>query len=120
MVLDIDRSERPRGFAVYLLVAIFTDKVQIIRSRDRRLATSSLAIPRSPNQDWTLSQIFGKYMKGTCPLTDPTVPPVRLQTPNSRSVYVSDGVLEKKNLDRVSCWPGARCPDHPAKPQPRY
>ncbi|KAK4221350.1 Gpi16 subunit, GPI transamidase component-domain-containing protein [Podospora fimiseda] len=73
------------------------------------------------NQDWTLSQIFGKYMKGTCPITDPTVPPVRLQAPNSRSVYVSDGVLEKKNLDRVSRWPGARrCPDHPAKPQPRY
>jgi len=41
-------------------------------------------------------------MKGTCPLTDPAVPPVCLQVPNSRSVYVSDGVLEKKNLDRVS------------------
>ncbi|KAK4220528.1 hypothetical protein QBC38DRAFT_494090, partial [Podospora fimiseda] len=108
-------------FAVYLFVAIFTDKIQTIRSRDRRLATSSLAILRSPNQDWTLSQIFGKYMKGTCPLIDPTVPPVCLQLPNSRSVYVSDGVLEKKNLGGVSCWPGVRRrPDHPAKPQPRY
>ncbi|KAK4220571.1 hypothetical protein QBC38DRAFT_462461 [Podospora fimiseda] len=67
----------------------------------RRCREGQLAVIED-NQDWTLSQIFGKYIKGTCPLTDPTVPPVCLQVPNSRSVYVSDGVLENKNLDRVS------------------
>lgn len=41
-------------------------------------------------------------MKGTCPLTDSKIPPVCLQVPSSRAVYHSDGVLEKKNLDRIS------------------
>jgi len=41
-------------------------------------------------------------MKGTCPLADPAVPALCLQIPESRSVFVSEGVREKKNLDRVS------------------
>ena len=41
-------------------------------------------------------------MKGTCPLTDPAVPPVCLQVPDTRSVFVSDGVVEQKNADGLS------------------
>lgn len=51
------------------------------------------------NQEWTLSQIFGKTVKGTCPLADPAIPPVCLQVPHSRSVFVSKDVHEKKNSD---------------------
>ena len=36
-------------------------------------------------------------MKGTCPLADPDIPPVCLQVPHSRSVYISEGVKEHKN-----------------------
>jgi phosphatidylinositol glycan class T len=39
---------------------------------------------------------------------DPTNPPVCLQIPDSRTVYISDGVVEKKNPDRNS-----RCFDIP-------
>jgi phosphatidylinositol glycan class T len=41
-------------------------------------------------------------MKGSCPLTDSTVPPVCLEVPESRSVFVSAGLQEKKNLNRMS------------------
>lgn len=54
------------------------------------------------NQDWTLGQIFGRPMKGTCPLADPTVPQVCLHVPDSRSVYISGGVREIKNPDGLS------------------
>ena len=46
-----------------------------------------------------MGQIFGRPMKGTCPLADPTVPPVCLHIPDSRSVYISGGVREIKNQD---------------------
>lgn len=41
-------------------------------------------------------------MKGTCPLADPDTPPVCLQVPDSRTVFVSKDVTEKKNSDRIS------------------
>lgn len=56
----------------------------------------------SANQDWSLSQIFGRPMKGTCPLADPDIPPVCLQVPHSRSVYISEGVKEFKNSNEQS------------------
>ncbi len=54
------------------------------------------------NQDWSLFQIFGKTVKGTCPLADAAVPPVCLQIPDSRSVFTSTGVRERKNPDHKS------------------
>jgi phosphatidylinositol glycan class T len=41
-------------------------------------------------------------MKGTCPLSDPEVPPVCIHIPDSRSVYTSGGVREIKNKDGLS------------------
>ncbi len=57
------------------------------------------------NQDWSLSQIFGKPMKGICPLADSGVSPVCIEVPHSRSVFMSTGVAEKKNADgRSRCY----------------
>lgn len=53
-------------------------------------------------QDWTLSQIFGRPMKGTCPLADAQVPPVCLQVPDSRVVYASEGSAEIKDENGMS------------------
>lgn len=49
-----------------------------------------------------MSQIFGRPMKGVCPLTDPKISPVCIQIPHSRPVYTSEGVKEIKNPDRIS------------------
>lgn len=54
------------------------------------------------DQDWSISQIFGRTMKGTCPLADPSVPSVCLQIPDSRSVYTTEGTAEIKNPDKLS------------------
>ncbi|KAK4166637.1 putative GPI transamidase [Cladorrhinum sp. PSN259] len=100
MVLDVDRSKRPRDNPIPRPPP--GHELPCNTSKPYHSHDTCFPADHEANQDWTLSQIFGKYMKGICPLTDPTVPPVCLQVPNSRSVYVSDGVLEKKNLDRVS------------------
>lgn len=41
-------------------------------------------------------------MKGTCPLADVDTPPVCLAVPDSRSVFLSEGVLESRNADGQS------------------
>ncbi|ROT43802.1 GPI transamidase component GPI16 [Sodiomyces alkalinus F11] len=101
MVLDIERSQRPQ---------------EIPRpppSRDLKCDTSKpyhapntcFPLGYNASQEWSLSQVFGHPMKGTCPLTDPEIPPVCIQVPHSRSVYTSAGVHQMKNADgRSRCF----------------
>ncbi|TRX95563.1 hypothetical protein FHL15_003521 [Xylaria flabelliformis] len=67
MVLDIERSKRPRA-----------------------------------GEEWSLDQLFGKYLKGTCPLTDPDVPPVCIQVPERRDIFSTGGAVEIKNPNGLS------------------
>lgn len=53
----------------------------------------------SQGQSWTLSEIFGRPIKGTClvhALGDPDAESVCLNVPNEREVYASQGVVEHK------------------------
>lgn len=44
-------------------------------------------------------------MQGSCPLADPEIPPVCLELPETRGVFVSDGVQEIKHEDkRTRCY----------------
>lgn len=49
-----------------------------------------------------MDSIFGKLLKGTCPLTDPDVPPVCVHVPERRDIYTTAGVTEIKNPDGLS------------------
>ncbi|CAM1505832.1 Fc.00g114690.m01.CDS01 [Cosmosporella sp. VM-42] len=94
MVLDVNRSKRPRDNPIprpppgHELVC---DTSKPYHSDDTCFPADHLH-----GQDWTLSQVFGRAMKGTCPLTDPDVPPVCVQVPDSRDVYSSEGAHEIK------------------------
>lgn len=59
----------------------------------------------SVGQEWSISNVFGKSIQGTCPLADPDVPPVCVELPDSRSLWVSEGVSETR-LDnkRTRCY----------------
>ncbi|KAK3941385.1 Gpi16 subunit, GPI transamidase component [Diplogelasinospora grovesii] len=100
MVLDIERSKRPRGNPIPRPPP--GHELLCDTSKPYHADDTCFPADYNANHDWMLSQIFGKNMKGICPLTNPSVPPVCLQVPGSRSVYVSNGVLEKKNADGVS------------------
>ncbi|SPQ23408.1 034b75d1-34ed-4755-bed9-c4d503c03f2a [Thermothielavioides terrestris] len=100
MVLDIERSKRPRDNPIPRPPPgheLPCDTSKPYHSHDTCFPTDHTA-----NQDWSLSQIFGKPMKGTCPLTDPTVPPVCIHVPDTRSVFVSEGVRENKSASGAS------------------
>ena len=56
-----------------------------------------------------MDQVFGRSIQGSCPLTDPTIPPVCIEVPHSRDVYVTAGSTEIKSPSGNS-----RCYEIPA------
>ncbi|KAK3315768.1 GPI transamidase component PIG-T [Apodospora peruviana] len=100
MVLDIERSKRPRGNPIPRPPP--GHELKCDTSKPYHADDTCFPADYSANQEWSLSQIFGRTIKGTCPLTDPNTPPVCLQVPESRSVFISNGSLEKKNADGAS------------------
>ncbi|KAI4593182.1 Subunit of the glycosylphosphatidylinositol transamidase complex-like protein [Pestalotiopsis sp. 9143b] len=102
MVLDIERSKRPRGNPIPRPPPsheLKCDTSKEYHGGDTCFPTETL----SP-QDWTISQVFGKSMKGTCPLADPNVAPVCVQAPHGRHVFTSSGVTEHKVKDTERCY----------------
>ncbi|KAK7991469.1 GPI transamidase component [Apiospora saccharicola] len=94
MVLDIDRSKRPRDNPIPRPIPNYELKCNTTKSYhadDTCFPTDSLNA-----QEWTLNQIFGKSMLGKCPLTDSNVPPVCIQAPHTRDVFTSMDVTELK------------------------
>ncbi|KAH9907277.1 Gpi16 subunit, GPI transamidase component [Xylariomycetidae sp. FL2044] len=94
MVLDIERSRRPRGNPIPRPPPghdLKCNSTKPYHSGDTCFPTDFVE-----GQEWSLDQIFGKYMKGICPLTDPDVPPVCIQAPDRRDIFMSIGVNETK------------------------
>lgn len=57
-------------------------------------------IEYSIGQEWSISKVFGKTIQGSCPLADAGVPPVCVELPNSRPLWVSEGVSEMRHDDK--------------------
>jgi phosphatidylinositol glycan class T len=49
------------------------------------------------DSDWSLSQIFGRPIKGSCPLSEEDWEDVCINIPHARDVYVSGGPVERKD-----------------------
>ncbi|KAK4449725.1 GPI transamidase component PIG-T [Podospora aff. communis PSN243] len=100
MVLDIERSKRPRDNPIPRPPP--GHELKCDGSKPYHSGDTCFPVDYTAGQEWSLNQIFGKSMRETCPLTDPSVPPVCLQVPDSRHVYISHGAVEKKNPDGKS------------------
>ncbi|KAI0595164.1 Gpi16 subunit [Biscogniauxia sp. FL1348] len=100
MVLDIERSKRPRGNPIPRPPPGHDLKCNT--SKPYHSSEACFPADLLESQDWTLDQVFGKTMKGTCPLTDPNVPPVCIQVPERRDVYTTSGVVELKDPSGLS------------------
>ncbi|KAH7253861.1 GPI transamidase component PIG-T [Fusarium redolens] len=97
MVLDVNRSKRPQNNPIPRpppAHELLCDTSKSYHSDHACYPADSL-----DGQDWTLSQVFGRPMKGTCPLTDPDVPPVCVQIPQSRDIYTTEGAREIRSQD---------------------
>ncbi|KAL7811565.1 GPI transamidase component PIG-T [Trichoderma gracile] len=101
MVLDVDRSKRPHDNPIprpppgHDLICDTTKPYH-------QPGDSCYPVDHLRGQDWTLSQIFGRTMKGTCPLTDADVPPVCVHIPATRDIFASEGAQEIKYSDNDS------------------
>ncbi|KAM0259362.1 hypothetical protein ACHAQJ_003394 [Trichoderma viride] len=101
MVLDVDRSKRPHDNPIprpppgHDLICDTTKPYHLPDD-------SCYPVDHLRGQDWTLSQIFGRTMKGTCPLTDSEIPPVCVHIPSTRDMFASEGAHEIKYPDNDS------------------
>ncbi|KAH8896616.1 Gpi16 subunit, GPI transamidase component [Thozetella sp. PMI_491] len=100
MVLDIARSKRPRDNPIPRPPP--GQELMCDTSKEYHSDDTCFPADYSANQEWGLSQIFGRPMRGTCPLADSGADPICIVVPDSRSVFIGDGALEKKQMDRKS------------------
>ncbi len=98
VVLDIERSKRPRDNPIPRPIPheqLVCDETKPYHSHDTcypRDMTDSLA--------WSLKDVFGRTMAGTCPLAEeegPGAEPVCLNVPHDRMVLVSHSGFEIKS-----------------------
>ncbi|CAK7240566.1 MAG: Subunit of the glycosylphosphatidylinositol transamidase complex-like protein [Sporothrix thermara] len=105
MVLDIERSKRPRDNPIPRPLPGHELKCDTTKPYHRDDNSVCFPANYSADQDWSLTQIFGKPMRGSCTLADPTSPPVCLEVPNARTIYLAEGVREEKHADgRSRCF----------------
>ncbi|POS73793.1 GPI transamidase component GPI16 [Diaporthe helianthi] len=103
MVLDIDRSKRPRDNPIPRPVP--GHELKCNTSKEYHSDDTCFPIEYSIGQDWSISKVFGKPIQGTCPLADVEVAPVCLEIPDSRPVWVTEGVNEfRNNNERKRCY----------------
>ncbi|KAL6863694.1 GPI transamidase component PIG-T [Trichoderma novae-zelandiae] len=105
MVLDVDRSKRPHDNPIPRPPP-GDDLICDTTKPYHAPGDSCYPVDHLRGQDWTLSQIFGRTMKGTCPLTDAEVPPVCVHIPPTRDIFASEGAHEIKysNNDSLRCY----------------
>ncbi|UNI18045.1 Subunit of the glycosylphosphatidylinositol transamidase complex-like protein [Purpureocillium takamizusanense] len=120
MVLDVDRSKRPRDNPIPRPPP--ADQLLCDTSKPYHNDETCYPVDHVQGQDWTLSEIFGRTMKGTCPLSNPDEAPVCLHVPNSRAVFSTQGTHEIKSHDgMLRCYTLPQDSDFTlvlAKPEP--
>ncbi|RCI07683.1 hypothetical protein L249_5732 [Ophiocordyceps polyrhachis-furcata BCC 54312] len=87
MVLDVERSKRPRDNPIPRP----PPSQDLLCDKSKPYDSDGVCFPADHlhGQHWALSEIFGRAMKGVCPLTDGKTPPICLQVPNTRNVSVT-------------------------------
>ncbi|KAJ3569416.1 hypothetical protein NPX13_g6092 [Xylaria arbuscula] len=100
MVLDIERSKRPRGYTIPRPPPGHDLKCNA--TKPYHSGDTCFPSDFAEGQDWSIDQIFGKFLKGTCPLTDPDVPPVCIHVPERRDIFTTANAVELKNPDGLS------------------
>ncbi|KAF7955522.1 hypothetical protein EAE96_004448 [Botrytis aclada] len=96
MVLDIQRSRRPRDNPIPRPVPF--EDLKCDTSKSYHAEDTCFPLDNAAEEeDWSLSQIFGHSMKGSCPLTDDVEDSVCINVPHARNVFTSGGAVEHKD-----------------------
>ncbi|KAI1435437.1 Gpi16 subunit [Xylaria sp. CBS 124048] len=100
MVLGIERSKRPRDNPIPRPPP--GSELKCNASKSYHSDDTCFPSDFAEGDEWSLDQVFGKLMKGTCPLIDTDVPPVCVHVPDRRDIFVTSGAAESKNPDGLS------------------
>ena len=98
MVLDIERSKRPRDNPIPRPVP--HDQLICDQSKPYAGPNACWPVDTTTGQSWTLSEVFGRQVKGSCLAADSQgrrQESVCLHVPHSRDVYISGGAIERKD-----------------------
>lgn len=95
MVLDIQRSKRPRDNPIPRPVRY--EDLKCDTSKFYHSGDTCYPLDTSQDQDWSLSQIFGHSMKGSCPLVEEGSGSVCIDVSDSRDIYTAGGAKEHKD-----------------------
>ena len=90
MVLDIERSKRPRHNPIPRPLPI--EEIECDTSKWYNSGDSCYPLDKSTEPAWNLTEIFGRPLKGACPLTDGNgdrAPTVCINTPPERNIQVN-------------------------------
>ncbi|KAL4795100.1 GPI transamidase component PIG-T [Aspergillus venezuelensis] len=68
IVLDIERSKRPRGNPIPRPVP--ADKLDCDTSKPYHSKDTCYPLEKSSGKPWSISEVFGRTISGACPLTD--------------------------------------------------
>lgn len=115
MVLDIERSRRPHGSCLTRHMGIqksdaFTDNPiprpvpaeELICDTSKPYSSSDTCYPldTSTAQSWSLSDIFGRPVKGSCLATNvrgEATESVCIHVPHEHQIHISEGSIERKD-----------------------
>ncbi|KAG4032533.1 hypothetical protein MFRU_006g00040 [Monilinia fructicola] len=96
MVLDIQRSKRPRDNPIPRPVPF--EDLKCDTSKPYHAEDTCFPLDNAAEEeDWSLSQIFGHSLKGSCPLADDMEDSVCINVPHARNVFISGGAVEHKD-----------------------
>lgn len=95
MVLDIQRSKRPQDNPIPRPVS--EEELKCDTSKEYHSHDTCFPIDDDQDDDWSISQVFGHNLKGSCPIANPEAESVCLQVPNTRDVYTTGGAIERKD-----------------------
>ncbi|EEH38409.1 GPI transamidase component GPI16 [Paracoccidioides lutzii Pb01] len=103
MVLDVERSKRPRDNPIPRPVP--AEQLVCDESKPYNSDDTCYPVGNSANQGWRLSEVFGSNIPGACPLTEEEEKKrkhVCIKIPNDREVLVTAGAIERMDPDGLT------------------
>ncbi|KAJ6069796.1 hypothetical protein N7499_011683 [Penicillium canescens] len=100
MVLDIDRSKRPRSNPIPRPVP--NDQLVCDTSKPYHADDTCYPLEKMNDKAWSLTEIFGRSLTGVCPLADSdssSEQSVCLRVPHERGVFISEEAAEEIKKD---------------------
>ncbi|KAF2641082.1 GPI transamidase component GPI16 precursor [Massarina eburnea CBS 473.64] len=107
MVLDVDRSKRPQDNPIPRPLPI--EEIECDLSKSYSGGDTCYPLKKQAEPAWTLKELFGRPLKGACPLSDeePGSEPLCINVPPERTINISTTGPYKEArsaMDTIRCF----------------